>query len=53
MSDVKPIGPVRLGKTDIIYAQGIRADCWLFFTRHEAPDFENSRTAAQANVNTS
>ena len=41
MSDVKPIAPVRIGQTDIHYAQGIRAGSWLFFTGHEATDFEH------------
>ena len=41
MSDVKSIAPVRIGQTDIVYAQGVRAGCWLFFTGHEASDFEN------------
>ena len=41
MSDVKPIAPVRIGQTDIVYAQGVRAGSWLFFTGHEASDFEN------------
>ena len=41
MSDVKPIAPVRIGQTDILYAQGMRAGSWLFFTGHEASDFEN------------
>jgi len=40
MSDVKPIAPVRIGGTDIVYAQGMRAGPWLFFTGHEATDFE-------------
>ncbi len=40
MSDVKPIAPVRIGGTDIVYAQGMRAGSWLFFTGHEASDFE-------------
>ena len=39
MSDVKPLGSVRIGETDIMYAQGIRAGSWLFFTGHEATDF--------------
>jgi enamine deaminase RidA (YjgF/YER057c/UK114 family) len=43
MSDVKPIAPVRIG--DIIYAQGMRAGSWLFFTGHEATDFENGIAA--------
>src|SRR5689334_1860448 len=41
MSDVKPIAPVRIGQTDILYAQGMRAGSWLFFTGHEATDFEH------------
>lgn len=41
MSDVKPIAPVRIGETDIVYAQGIKAGPWLFFTGHEATDFQN------------
>jgi enamine deaminase RidA (YjgF/YER057c/UK114 family) len=41
MSQVKPIAPVRIGHTDILYAQGMRAGSWLFFTGHEAVDFEN------------
>jgi enamine deaminase RidA (YjgF/YER057c/UK114 family) len=40
MADVKPIAPVRIGGTDIHYAQGMRAGAWLFFTGHEASDFE-------------
>lgn len=45
MSDVKPIAPVRIGQTDILFAQGIRAGSWLFFTGHEATDFENGIAA--------
>jgi enamine deaminase RidA (YjgF/YER057c/UK114 family) len=45
MSHVKPIAPVRIGQTDIMYAQGIRAGSWLFFTGHEATDFENGIAA--------
>jgi enamine deaminase RidA (YjgF/YER057c/UK114 family) len=41
MPDVKHIAPVRIGQTDITYAQGVRAGCWLFFTGHEAIDFES------------
>ncbi len=41
MSDVKAIAPVRIGQTDIMYAQGVRAGSWLFFTGHEATDYEN------------
>ncbi len=40
MPDVKHIAPVRIGQTDILYAQGVRAGPWLFFTGHEATDFE-------------
>ena len=40
MSDVKPLAPVRIGQSDIFYAQGVRAGAWLFFTGHEATDFE-------------
>jgi enamine deaminase RidA (YjgF/YER057c/UK114 family) len=46
MSDVKPIAPVRIG--DIVYAQGMRAGSWLFFTGHEATDFENGIAAPVA-----
>jgi len=46
MPDVKPIGPVRVGNTDIEFAQGMRAGPWLFFTGHEATDFENGIAAA-------
>src|SRR3974390_2326540 len=40
MSDVKPIAPVRIGETGILYAQGLQAGSWFFFTGHEASDFE-------------
>jgi enamine deaminase RidA (YjgF/YER057c/UK114 family) len=48
MSDVKPIAPVRIGQTDIVFAQGVRAGSWLFFTGHEATDFENGIAAPVA-----
>ena len=48
MADVKPIAPVRIGDTDIIYAQGVHAGSWLFFTGHEATDFETGIAAAVA-----
>jgi enamine deaminase RidA (YjgF/YER057c/UK114 family) len=48
MSEVKPIAPVRIGQTDIVYAQGMRAGSWLFFTGHEATDFENGIAAPVA-----
>jgi enamine deaminase RidA (YjgF/YER057c/UK114 family) len=41
MPDVKHIAPVRIGGTDITYAQGVRAGNWLFFTGHMATDFAN------------
>ncbi|MGH6703330.1 MAG: Rid family hydrolase [Bradyrhizobium sp.] len=40
MPSVKHISPVRIGHTDIMYAQGVKAGPWLFFTGHEATDFE-------------
>jgi len=40
MSAVKPISPVRIAESDIVFAQGIRAGNWLFFTGHEASDFK-------------
>ena len=48
MSDVKPIAPVRIGHTDIHYATGVRAGSWLFFTGHEASDFEHGIAAEVA-----
>ena len=48
MADAKPIGPIRIGGTDIHYAQGMRAGPWLFFTGHEASDFERGIAAAVA-----
>ena len=50
MSDVKPIAPVRIGQTDIIYAQGVRAGSWLFLTGHEASDFEHGIAASVAGI---
>lgn len=50
MSDVKPIAPVRIGGTDIVYAQGMKAGPWLFFTGHEATDFENGIAAPVAGI---
>ena len=47
MPDVKPIAPVRIGGTDIVYAQGMKAGSWLFFTGHEElTDFETGIAAA-------
>jgi enamine deaminase RidA (YjgF/YER057c/UK114 family) len=48
MANVKPIAPVRIGGTDIHYAQGVRAGSWLFFTGHEASDYENGIAATVA-----
>ena len=45
MPDVKHIAPIRIGQTDIMYAQGVRAGSWLFFTGHEATDFESGIAA--------
>ncbi|MBO0755990.1 MAG: hypothetical protein J2P54_09025, partial [Bradyrhizobiaceae bacterium] len=41
MVDVKHIAPIRIGGTDICFAQGVRAGAWLFFTGHMATDFEH------------
>lgn len=40
MTHVKPIAPTRISGTDFQYAQGMRAGNWLFFTGHEATDFQ-------------
>jgi hypothetical protein len=48
MAEVKPIAPVRIGGTDIHYAQGMRAGPWLFFTGHMATDFEHGLAASVA-----
>ena len=45
MPDVKHIAPARIGGTDIVYAQGVRAGSWLFFTGHMASDFEHGLAA--------
>src|SRR6202142_3786732 len=50
MSDVEPIAPMRIGQTEFAYAQGVRAGSWLFFTGHEATDFENGIAADVAGV---
>ncbi len=41
MVDVKAIAPTRIGETDIVFAQGVRAGHWMFFTGHEATDFQH------------
>ena len=48
MVDVKYIAPIRIGGTDIEYAQGARAGSWLFFTGHMASDFEHGLAAEVA-----
>jgi enamine deaminase RidA (YjgF/YER057c/UK114 family) len=48
MADIKAIAPVRIGGTDILYAQGMRAGSWLFFTGHEATDFDHGIAAPVA-----
>ena len=48
MFSVKHIAPVRIGQTDIMFAQGVRAGPWLFFTGHEATDFETGIAASVA-----
>jgi enamine deaminase RidA (YjgF/YER057c/UK114 family) len=48
MADVKPIAPVRIGGTDIHYAQGMRAGSWLFFTGHQATNYGNGIAAPVA-----
>ena len=40
MTAVKPIAPTRISGTEFQYAQGMRAGNWLFFTGHEATDFQ-------------
>lgn len=50
MSDVKPLSPVRIGDTDIVFAPGMRAGPWIFFTGHEATDFENGIAPEVAGV---
>src|SRR3954463_15655682 len=40
MTQVKPIAPTRISGTEFTYAQGMRAGNWLFFTGHEATDFQ-------------
>lgn len=50
MADVKVIAPVRIGGTDILYAQGMRAGSWLFFTGHEATDFDHGIAAPVAGL---
>jgi enamine deaminase RidA (YjgF/YER057c/UK114 family) len=41
MTRLRHIAPVRIGGTDIHYAQGVHAGQWLFFTGHMANDFEH------------
>jgi enamine deaminase RidA (YjgF/YER057c/UK114 family) len=46
VTKLKHIAPVRIGGTDLHYAQGVRAGHWLFFTGHLASDFEHGLAAA-------
>ena len=46
MANAEPLAPVRIGGTDILFAQGIKAGDWLFFTGHEAIDFETGLAPA-------
>jgi len=48
MADVKAIAPIRVGETDIVFAQGVRAGNWLFFTGHEAVDYQHGAVASVA-----
>ena len=48
MAGVVPIAPIRIGGTDIVHAQGIRAGNWLFFTGHVATDYRNGIAASVA-----
>ena len=48
MPEVKPMAPRRIGGTDIMYAQGMRAGPWLFFTGHMASDFAHGLAAEVA-----
>lgn len=41
MADVKPIAPTPIAESDFVYAQGVRAGNWLFFTGHEATDYKS------------
>src|SRR5581483_9737383 len=50
MPAVKPIAPVRIAGTDIVYAQGVSAGPWLFFTGHEATDFKHGIAASVAGI---
>jgi enamine deaminase RidA (YjgF/YER057c/UK114 family) len=48
MTEVRHIAPVRVGGTDLHYAQGVRAGQWLFFTGHMATNFEHGLAAEVA-----
>jgi enamine deaminase RidA (YjgF/YER057c/UK114 family) len=41
MPHTVPISPTRLGGSGVLYGQGVKAGSWLFFTGHEANDFEH------------
>ena len=48
MADVKAIAPTPVGETDLVFAQGVRAGNWLFFTGHEAADYQYGAIASVA-----
>ena len=48
MADVKAIAPTPVGETDLVLAQGVRAGNWLFFTGHEAADYQYGAVASVA-----
>lgn len=41
MTHVKAIAPVQISGTDFQFATGMRAGNWLFFTGHEATDYQS------------
>ncbi|UPJ71897.1 RidA family protein [Bradyrhizobium sp. 187] len=50
MSTVRPIASVPVGDTGLRFAQGVRAGQWLFFTGHEATDYDSGIVPAVAGV---
>jgi len=44
-ADVQPLRPVKLGKGDVHFAQGMRAGRWVFATGHMAQDFDTGIAA--------
>lgn len=45
MTTVRPIAPTKISGTEFSFAQGMRAGNWLFFTGHEATDFQTGIVA--------